>query len=247
MRNIALAITLVILSVVATARESSGFASAPDQIHEQIIKDALSGSLNGENIAVIAQGCNSQDDPKGDGFSERHRHCRDANLARAMAYVDRESKIVLNYAGLADTSAADRFRCLYHFGMMLHTLHDFYSQTNYLELKADDGGERGKPIAPYEVELADWTQIKGMTPQTTNLVVEGVDKSTPATESGKKSLGDATYFKAARELAVKETVRQWDLLQTMIKLKYHGRASTILGALRQGSCPKNMKIDDPID
>ena len=68
-------------------------------------------------------------------------------------------------------------------------------------------------------------------------------KDTPGSAGGKAALAKTTYFKVAKELAVRETTRQWSLLQALLKLKIPTRADLIVTSLKEASCPKNINVE----
>lgn len=207
---------------------------ADTEIHEQIVKEALYDTVCDANLKIIAQGCVAQDKKGSEAASDSQRHFADGNIVKSLAYVDREKRKLLNYAQSADTDERARARVLHHFGLMIHPLQDFYSQSNYLELKVQENG--GKD--PYDIELADWTVIQAQAQRgSCNLSFKGVDKSTPSTEEGQKKIGDSTYFKVARGLAIRETQRQWNLLEAMLRNRIgSSRSAAVISALKKSTC-----------
>lgn len=210
------------------------FCSGPLNAAEpaKIVNDGLSHTLSSGNLKVVSA-----------SFLE----AEDADLLfkpnaikRGLSYIDREQKKAINAAQDADVSPDSRFRTLKHFGAMLRAVNDFYSRTNYIEIQAArlnaKFGSRG--YDPYSMELADWGRLSN------NLENE---PKLEAIKSGSESspVGNSTHEKVAYELAVRETARQWDILETLIKGRYQGRALTILTALKEASCP--AKDPDSLD
>jgi hypothetical protein len=222
----------------------SGFtsSSAEGDVHAEAVKEGLAGTICPANIEVIINGSKAQDSQTNDASSEQQRHFETRNLNRSYEYVKREQKKILNYAADADSNAESRTRALYHFGMMLHTVQDFYSNTNYLKLKIDElerttnGG-----FDPYDLDLIDWARLSGSHPA----AVGGVEiKVEPAPKSKMlMPLKETTYAKVARGLAIRETARQWTFLETLLRNKYGDRAATILLALQQASCIRKVPSD----
>lgn len=229
----------------------SGFASIdPDgnDIHAEVIKEGLSGTICPGNIEVIINGSKFQDSLVNDAKADPQRHFETQNINRAYEYVKREQKKVLNYAGEADADAESRTRALYHFGMMLHTVQDFYSNTNYLKLKVDqlDRTTHGA-YDPYSIDLFDWAKLTANKPA----AIGGAELKVELARNAKMQvpLKDTTYGKVARGLAIRETTRQWTFLETLLKNKYGERSKLILLALREASCAKKVpaEAEDLID
>lgn len=215
----------------------SGFVSseADGDIHAGVVREGLADIICPANLEVIINGSKAQDSTINDANSEQQRHFETKNINRSYEYVKREQKKILNYANDADSNAESRTRTLYHFGMMLHTVQDFYSNTNYLNLKIDEMDRTsGGGYDPYSIDLIDWTRITGSHPA----AVGGVElKVEPAPKAKMlQPLKDTTYGRVARGLAIRETIRQWTYLETLLRNKYGERSATILLALRHASC-----------
>ncbi|HEY9713131.1 MAG TPA: hypothetical protein V6C72_06655, partial [Chroococcales cyanobacterium] len=211
-------------------------------IHAQIINDALANKLTAVNLSIVEKGSNSQDKRGSEAAEDSAHHFADNNFRKAAAYIDRQKKLALDYAATADTNETDRARALYHFGLMLHTVQDFYSQTNYIEITVDHNRDTGKLSDPYNIQLIDWNQLPKEGGGNLQSSPE-FSKSSPATAEGQKALAGSTYFAAAKELAVKETLRQWQLFESLIKMRYPQRANAILTAIRHASCAANLDVE----
>lgn len=249
MRNLLKSFSLVTAFYLfsQTAYSFSSSTSSGGNIHEQITRDALSGTISDTNLDFLVKSCQSQDTPDGDGIKEARRHFADSNFNSALGYIDREKKKALNYAGEADTDPESRARCLHHFGLMLHTVQDFYSKTNYVELQLEDAR---KASNPYNLDLVDWSKVPdGYSGKRTGAGLACASlsggagkeassdwqKENPDSAEGKKSAGGTTYFRMARDLAVRETQRQWNSFEALIRSRYQGRADKIIVALKQSS------------
>lgn len=213
-------------------------------IHEQITREALGSTICDGNLSIIVRGCLSQDAPGSEGAEEPRRHFRENALSRTLSYIDREKRKVINFAATADGSEKDRARALYHMGLMLHTAQDFYSQSNYIEVKESDANDKKRTYGanPYSMELVDWAQLQTLAQQQAPgqkppiFKFENFDKQNPSSAQGQTRLGGATYYKMARELALRETQRQWNSIETLIRNRFGARANQILTALRQATC-----------
>lgn len=212
------------------------------EIHERIVADALGGTFSEGNLKIIQKACASQDRPGGAGADEARRHFATSKMTQSLAYIDREKKKALNFANDADTSESDRMRALYYFGLMLHTCQDFYSRSNYLETKLTEV-KKGNTVDPYNIDLVDWSKVSLEGSPITSGPDPSLDKTTPETEQGKKKLNGATLFKAAKELAVRETERQWNMFEALVRNRYQGRANAILTAMKKQNCDQKFDIE----
>lgn len=201
-------------------------------IHEQITQEAFSGTICDANLKLILKGSSAADIAGAEGAKDPRRHFKTGELAKCLALVDREKRKMINYAQNADTDEKSRARVLYIFGQLLHTLQDFYSRSNYIELKQDQFKND-----MYSMDLADWTALQEQESKIgTLLKFEDVDKSTPTQEEGKKPVSGTTYFKVARELAIRESQRQWNLMETLIRNKAEKRGADVITAITQAPC-----------
>lgn len=239
--KLALALALGLATNLAQSETGRTWAFASrdaegHSLHGKIVADALSSTLNAANLDLVIRCLEEQARDKNEGESKLFAG---PSLKSAVNFIDREQKKVLNYAGDADVSPAGRYRCLKHFGALLFAAQDFYSRSNYVELQAERMTEKfGKGgFDPYNIELADWNTLNNAFKQNGSIVYTSASQPKETAEQGKASLAASTYYKVARELAVRETSRQWELLETLIKHRYHERAITILAALKQASCP----------
>ncbi len=209
-------------------------------IHEQITQDALKGTICDANLKLVIKGSSAADVAGAEGAKDPRRHFKTGELAKCLALVDREKRKMINYAQNADTDEKARAKVLFLFGQILHTLQDFYSRSNYIELR-----EKQFKDDIYSMEVADWTNLQDQESKTgTHLKFEGVDKSLPTQDEGKKSVGGTTYFKVAKELALRESQRQWNLMETLIRNKAEKRGSDVITAITQSPC--SVKVANEI-
>jgi hypothetical protein len=96
---------------------------------------------------------------------------------------------------------------------------------------------------PYNIELIDWNKLNNAEKKNEPVLFGPASQAKETAGQGKEPLAGSTYYKAARELAVRETSRQWEVLETLIKQRYRTRAINILAALRQASCPAQEPDD----
>lgn len=243
MRKLAIAI---LLTLATGFPENLACAFAGESVscksHAEITHDALAGQFNPPNLELIQRSCDSQIKPGSEGASESRRHFTDDNFSKAIAYMDRQKKLILDFSCGADTNVRDRARALYHLGLLVHTAQDFYSHTNYIEVTAEYMKQRNQGLIgdPYSMDLVDWSKLGT---HRTNVLQSTPElyKDDANGPEGRIALGDSTYFKVAKELATKETMRQWNSVEALIKLRYGTRSSAILTAMKQASCPV---IDD---
>lgn len=215
--------------------------------HEQITRDALGGLFSEANLKVVIEANLAQDKSGSSGLAELRRHFGDEHITSSLRFIEREKTRALNYACEADTDGQLRGQALSHFGELLHSVQDFYSRSNYLEIMFSNNHYRNDP---YSVPLVDWQKVPEGYPgletfRTTKAETAAFVKDSGTTEGGKKIVdGKTTYFSVARELAVRESQRQWNMFETMIRNRCGARAAAVIAALKQAS-PEAAKT--PLD
>ena len=244
--------SLIIFLTVCFSAPALGFGSADSptgNVHEQITRDALAGIFSEANLKVVVEANLAQDKPGSDGLAELRRHFSDEHMSSSLRYIEREKTRALNYASESDTDGQLRGQALTHFGELLHSTQDFYSRTNYLELMLASAANRNDP---YAIPLVDWQKVPDGYPGLETFNAKKAEtanfaKDSETSEGGRTTVGGkATYFKIARELAVRETQRQWTLFETMIRNRCGPRAAAVIAALRQAS-PEKLDPDKDDD
>lgn len=200
--------------------------------HASIIHQALYDQFCATNLELLQRSAAMTKESS--DAKDARIHFSDPDPAKSLAFIDRQCKLALNFAGDADSNVSNRARVLYYFGNMLHTLHDFYCHSNFVELKADSARAQGKELDPYNVELINWATIADSGVETGK---HDLDKCSAESPEGAKKLGQFTYRKIADALAVRETERQWVLFQHLVQRKYGARSPAIIIALKHASCP----------
>lgn len=211
--------------------------SQPTNVHAQITHDALIGSISEANLKLIIDADTAQDAPGSEAANERRRHFDGTSIAATIAHINREKNKALNLAAEADTEPQARLDALRHLGMMLHSVQDFYLRSNYVEqqLKVEDNKND-----PYNIALVDWNKLS---PPDIAAAKHGdpddaLNKDSSTAGGGKTAIGGkATYHSVARDLAVRETQRQWNLFETLVRTRCGERAPAVLAALRQANTP----------
>lgn len=238
--NIALALLVASAAQLSTGAVYSFGTDETGNIHEQLTQEALKGTICDANLKLVMKGVSAADAAGGEGANDPRRHFKTGEITKCIALVDREKRKVLNFAHTADTDEKSRARLLFLFGQALHTLQDFYSRSNYIELR-----EHQFKDDLYSMDLADWTEMQRAESKIgTLLKFEGFDKSTPTSEEGKKSISGTTYYRVARELALRETQRQWNLMETLIRNKTEKRANEVVTAITNAPC--SVKVANEI-
>ncbi|HEY9679797.1 MAG TPA: hypothetical protein V6C76_17475 [Drouetiella sp.] len=238
----ALVTASLLLSLFASSAARADEAACA-ALHDSVIHDALAATFNAANLNLVERASESQCKPGSEASTEPQRHFSNPNFSKALAYMDRQKRLILDFSASADTNPMDRARALYHLGLLLHTAQDFYSHTNYIELAA----QKVTPTTtsskdPYALELVDWTKLA--TVRTNQLQTSPeIYKDDPNGAEAKIAFGSSNYFKVAKELAVKETVRQWNSVEALIKLKHAGKANEIISAMKEASCPYIKDLD----
>lgn len=229
-----------------------GFGSSDGSsanVHEQITRDALGGILSETNLKVVIDANLAQDKSGSPGFAEQRRHFGEERIASSLRFIEREKTRALNYASESDTDGQLRGQALAHFGELLHSVQDFYSRSNYLELMCSNSEYRNDP---YSIPLVDWQKVPDGYPGLETFRAAKADtasfvKDSGTTEGGKKIVsGKVTYFQVAKDLAVRESQRQWNLFETMIRNRCGERSAAVIAALKQASpeAPKPADKDD---
>lgn len=203
-------------------------------LHGQITHDALAGTLAPASLKAVIDADDSQD-TSAEGLQDKRRHFDGSNMPGAVAYVNREKNRAIEMAAEADTDAESRADALRHFGLMLHCMQDFYLRSNYVEMHLADPQNRE---SPYDMPLADWSKLPS---GYTRLAAaqqghgeDGFNKENPESAAGKTIVsGKVTQFAVARELAVRETQRQWNLFEALVRSRCGSRSAAVLSALRQ--------------
>lgn len=208
-----------------------------------IIKEALGETVCPTNIEVMVRGSDQQDSKSYDESAEPQRHFETEALWRSYRYMKSEQTRALNYAASADQDPEMRTRALFHFGMLLHTSSCFYRNTTFLEEQIERlASTTGGDFDPYSIDLFDWRQL-GDPGSTAGLKLIDRERRKVLLD---QAVAGTTVAKVARGLSIREARRQWDYFETLIRNRYHGRADTILAALKTASCPSLEPQEDPL-
>lgn len=254
-RNSARTMVLFLIAAAMAATPAFGFGSESTgaSIHAQITRDALLGTFSEANLKVIVAANESQDKPGSEAVAELRRHFGEAQFSSSIGYIDREKKRALNYAAESDTDTESRGYALRHFGEMLHAVQDFYSRTNYIELMLRNSEFKSDP---FSIPLVDWQKVPSGYPGLESFNVRAgvagdtersamIVKDSPQTPGGAKvAVGKTTYFQIARELAVRETQRQWNLFESMLRNRCGTRAPAVIAAIKEASPETKISQQD---
>lgn len=203
-------------------------------LHGEIIKEALGSTFASNNLELVITSCD-QADESNNLFAEN-------TFKRSLNYLEREQKKFLNASFDADTSPAARYRALKHFGVMLRIVQDFYSNSNFVERQAELKSERsGAQFDPYSLDLVEWSTLARQLEDKNGI---GAAIKPKNNSDCTEKLSDSTYYKVAREMALRDTARQWDVLSTLIRNKHGAKAVTIVMALKEASVPTRDPDDD---
>jgi len=198
-------------------------------LHGQILREALSNKICAKNLEFISQSADRTIPEATHDFFGK------GNLKSGLSNLEREQKLILNYAQEADVNAKMRYRTLFHVGRLMRIAEDFYSQSNYVELQAERLKEKqGTSFDPYQIELVDWGKLNySEYLKRGNKTLNDGGRPKENEEEGKDRLGSATYYKVAKDLAIRESMRQWDMLLALIRQKYPKRSASIITALKE--------------
>jgi hypothetical protein len=269
-------LVLVILVALVFPSLVNAFSSEADQggnVHEQILREALAGLVSDANLAYMVKAANSQDFTTSKigkpPVADARRHFDNNQFLDSINQMNREQKVALNHALDCDTNLQDRAQCLKHLAYLLHTAQDFYSRSNYIELALEE--ERYKHD-PYSIPLVEWAKVplgyvgkKSGKKLCSGYINEGdklenaaessgemlgytvLNKDNAQTAEGKKKIDSATYYRLARDLAVRETQRQWALFEAVVKSRYPHKAANILASLRVASPDTSLPAEEQDD
>lgn len=224
----------------------SSFENQGGKLHAEITEEGLRGTVAAPNLKLIVDANEAQDRKDGEGARDHRRHFASKSVDSALAYIDREKKTALNYAAEADTDEESRAGALRHFGMFLHCAQDFYSQSNYVELQLQDPRLKADPLL---IPLVDWSRVpsgyEGLIANAADSLdnATNFNKDNPNTDEGKKLAGKTSYYNIARELAIRETQRQWTLFETLIRSRCGERSAKIIAALREATPNVKVSVD----
>lgn len=214
-------------------------------VHGEMTREALAGILAPSNLQAVTDANQSQDALNSEAAAEKRRHCDGSNLRASVQYINRETSRALNSAVESDSELQSRSDALRHLGLMIHCAQDFYLRSNYVELNLE--AEEHK-TDPYNIPLVDWAKvpegISGATSGTKLTAAKDADlqdvlrKDSATTNGGKIVVSpNVTYYSIARELAVRETQRQWSLFETILRSRCGDRAPAVIAALRKAAPP----------
>lgn len=208
-----------------------------NSIHGEIIKEALGNRVSPKNLRLLIDVADKTFPTSGQYFFSKGK------LKSSASFMQREQMKAINFAHDADTNPKDRYRALKHLGMMLRASEDFYSHSKYVEIEAArEQARKDKVFDPYQMELFDWSKLNSLAYlEYEGMHVDDGGRPMETEEEGSARLGSATYYKVARELAVRETARQFEIFMALVKQKYKARNLTITTALREASAPA---VDD---
>jgi hypothetical protein len=229
------------VSVAYSADSAVPLPSPAADVHARITRDALRENLSEASIKAIVQANLAQDAAGSEDAAEKRRHFDGSTMAAAVAFINREKNKALNLAAEADSDPESRADALRHFGVMLHTVQDFYLHSNYVELALEDERNRNDP---YNIPLVDWNKVpSGYTGMRSGQPLAAYSAANPndaLNKEGATTPGGAivvtdkvTQFSIASDLAGRETQRQWNLFETLVRNRCSNRAAAVLAALKQ--------------
>ncbi len=234
-KNIMKTVKLLALSTFLAFCSSPAF-SFEANMHTAMIREALSGTLSDNNINTVIAGSNLQEQDETDSAGEPQRHFEATSLKRCCDYVKREQARVISYAGEADKDPSMCYKALFHLGMLLHTVQNFYTNTNYLDLVTADGVLAKEDPYGSNSMLVDWSQLfadaQSEEPQF-KIAIE--------TDKSKRT----NNLELARGMALRESTRQWNYIEKLIANKFPNRSTDIVSALKKGAVSKPTDgVDD---
>lgn len=234
-------IAIAALSLPSVCALDAGAFALKDKygnsIHGEIIKESLGNKVSPKNLRLLIEVADKTFPTSGQYFFSKGK------LKSSASFMQREQMKAINFAHDADTNPKDRYRALKHLGMMLRASEDFYSHSKYVEIEAArEQARKDKVFDPYQMELFDWSKLNNPAYlEYEGMHVDDGGRPMETEDEGSTRLGSATYYKVARELAVRETARQFEIFIALVKQKYKARNLTITTALKEASAPP---VDD---
>jgi hypothetical protein len=253
-RSFLLLILLASLTISASTAPSSwalGSSNQPrnsTELSEQVVREALGNQFCEANLNVLAAGSALQPTNPKEAADDSFKCFRDPDLLKSLNYMERERRTIVKLCATADVDASARALALYHLGSLFRHAQDFYRGSNYVDLQVGELTGGGKEVTAdmlYGMELVDWTSLLGIlrNGERTKLKVEDASKGEPNSAEAKRLIGGVTYFSITRELSVRETQRQWKLLESLVRSQFKANAGTLLSSLQQAGVPKDV-FDD---
>ncbi|MBI5399308.1 hypothetical protein HZB07_01635 [Candidatus Saganbacteria bacterium] len=289
---------LIILSIACMQNVVSAFATFNKfggAIHQNISTSALlQVGISEASFQVIDDGNTSQDHIGTKKFETASHHFDNNHLANGVKYTKKQLALAIISAVEADKDKSAWQETLYTFGELLHPVQDFYSHTNYVELKLS----ANPALKPEDIPLPNWDDLTGLAPSRSGLKsgyffyknagnneltnVRRISAKMIKLEfPGTNFLSDKKYAEAIKDydhylkyaaaapidvlhrdlnkdesgssagkminpntgkslfdyafnLAVRESIRQWQRLEDGIKEKYPDRAKRIILSLKKG-------------
>lgn len=143
-RRFFLLVLLMWLSTGASYAFKTFWAAGGD-IHEEITNRALGGLAEGKYLEMI-DAANTQQDI--DHLDNPNAHFDDVSIPGSLAYIHQHWE-----AGIEAAGTGSNFEAVHRFGRLIHTVQDFYSHSNYIELHLARG------LSPERIPPADWNRL----------------------------------------------------------------------------------------
>jgi hypothetical protein len=150
-RRCAIATLLIlVLSAAATNRADAfkTFRAFGGAIHEAITGEAIGSEVSHGAFRIIDAAATTQDVPGTAAFEDPARHFVDGSLGPPIRHAQATWRRAKAFARDADRRRNMRDRALEQMGFYFHTIQDFYSHANYIEMALSTGGppDRIRPV-----------------------------------------------------------------------------------------------------
>lgn len=155
--SIVLALVAISLSVIDAAAFKT-FTHFGGAVHEQITRAALvtgGPKISQESFTAIDNANMHQDIIDSTEFLDSKRHFDDCTFKEGLKHVDACYAAISKHLANADTNKTDWSFVLSKFGELLHPVQDFYSHSNYVELKL----KANAALKPAQIPLVNWQSI----------------------------------------------------------------------------------------
>lgn len=129
-----LTVACLVLALTASGVAFKTFSGMGGAIHTSILYEALQSEVAPDILAQLDAACASQDDPRTGNLDLPSHHYDDCLVVESAAYIHERQARALELAPMVDLRRDARDAALLEAGLLFHTLQDFYSHSNYVEL-----------------------------------------------------------------------------------------------------------------
>ncbi len=134
-----LQVTILLLLLTSLALGFKTFTAVGGAIHSSILQEALGNEVSPAILTQIDEACASQDSLLTGNLDLPTHHFDNCLVKESYAYMRERYERAVKIAPMVADRRDARDAVLYELGMAFHTLQDFYSHSNYVELMLAQG------------------------------------------------------------------------------------------------------------